>query len=248
MEELCIGRLGDPGVALHRGERLGHPVEMRGACADRRPKIRGGHECLVEVGLLGEQPEGQSALPVDLAAVGLVTSSGEPEECRLARPVRSDQPDPIAERDRGIDRIEDHERADLAAHSRQPEDAHRIGPVPDDEPVAAGAAVESVAAAEARAAARRVAAARFVRSVRARVAAAAASSRVNPTVPSPASCVQRPPVRRGPPVMPRRIEAAPFRSAAPSRWHHEQKCVDRAPMTMRLIGRPQRGQGSPVRW
>ena len=33
-----------------------------------------------------------------------------------------------------------------------------------------------------------------------------------------------------------------------SRWHHEQKCVDRAPMTIRLTGRPQRGHGSPVRW
>ena len=34
---------------------------------------------------------------------------------------------------------------------------------------------------------------------------------------------------------------APARSSAGSRWHHEQKCVDRAPITIRLIGRPQRG-------
>jgi hypothetical protein len=29
---------------------------------------------------------------------------------------------------------------------------------------------------------------------------------------------------------------APFRSAADSRWQNEQKCVERAPMTIRLIG------------
>ena len=34
--------------------------------------------------------------------------------------------------------------------------------------------------------------------------------------------------------------------SAGRRWHHEQKCVDRAPMTIRLIGRPHRGHGSPV--
>jgi hypothetical protein len=42
--------------------------------------------------------------------------------------------------------------------------------------------------------------------------------------------------------------AAPFRSAAGNRWHHEQKWVDLAPITIRRMGRPQRGQGSPVRW
>ena len=78
-----------------------------------------------------------------------------------------------------------------------------------------------------RAAARRVAAACLVRSVRSD---------------------QRGPVRRTPPVIPRRIALAPARSPAGSRWHHEQKWVLRAPMTMRLTGRPQRGHGSPVRW
>jgi hypothetical protein len=37
------------------------------------------------------------------------------------------------------------------------------------------------------------------------------------------------------------------RSAKGRRWHHEQKCVDRAPITIRRVGRPQRGHGLQVR-
>ena len=135
------------------------------------------------------------------------------------------------ERDGAFDRVEDHERPDLAGDAGEPKDGHQLLP-----------------ATEARAAARRVAAARFVRSVRARATAAAASSGVRPTVPSPASSVQRGPRRTSPPLSVRRMARADLRSAADRRWHHEQKCVDRAPTTTRRTGRPQRRQASPVRW
>ena len=101
---------------------------------------------------------------------------------------------------------------------------------------------------DARAAARRVAAARFVRSVRARLDARAASSGVSPSDPSPASRSSARPtgaVRRSSSAGSWRHLSGPQRRR---RWHHEQKCVDRAPMTIRLTGRPQRGHGSPVRW
>ena len=191
--------VGHPLLALHRRQPLGHPIEMGGAGPDGGPQVRRGHERLVEVGLLGEQPERQATLAMDLAAVGLVATGGEAQERRLARAVRADEADPVAQGDRGVDRVEDHERPDLARDPRQAEDAHRTGS-------------RGSAGADARAAARRVAAARFVRSVRARDDARAASCGVSPTVPSPARSVQRPPDRRGPPVIVRRIAAAPLRS------------------------------------
>jgi len=88
-----------------------------------------------------------------------------------------------------------------------------------------------------------------VRSVRAaRRRPAASASRAGPTLPSPpGSSDQRRPGRSGRDIV-RRIGRAPARSAAGRRWHHEQKWVDRAPMTTRRIGRPQRWHGSPVRW
>ena len=116
MEKLGIGVVGHPSLALHRRQPLGHPIEMRRAGPDRGPQVRRGHERLVEVGLLGEQAERQAALAMDLAAVRFVTTGRQAEERRLARPVRADQPDPVAERDRRVDRIEDDERADLAGH------------------------------------------------------------------------------------------------------------------------------------
>ena len=105
------------------------------------------------------------------------------------------------------------------------------------------------AAADARAAARRVAAARFVRSVRARVAAARGLVRRQPERPLPRQL--GPAAAR--PAAGRRSSSAgspprPCGRPRRSRWHHEQKWVDRAPTTIRLIGRPQRGHGSPVRW
>ena len=57
-------------------------------------------------------------------------------------------------------------------------------------------------------------------------------------------------VARRPASAPCRAGSPPRRARSPdgSRWHHEQKCVERAPMTIRRIGRPQRKQGSPARW
>ena len=104
MEELGIGVVGDPLLALHRRQPLGHPIEVRRAGPDRGPQVRRGHERLVEVGLLGEQPEAQAALAMDLAAVRLVATGGEAQERRLAGAVRADQADPVAERDRRVDR------------------------------------------------------------------------------------------------------------------------------------------------
>ena len=165
----------------------------------------------------------QPALAMDLAEIRLVPAGGQAEQGGLAGPVRPNQPDPVAQGDRGIDRIEDYEGADLAGDPGQPQDAH---------PCRVPATIE------ARAAARRVAAARFVRSVRVRRVACSASFDVSPRTPSPPISTQRRPARRRPPVMPRRIARPAFRSAAPRRWHHEQRCVERAPMTIRLDGPP----------
>ena len=100
------------------------------------------------------------------------------------------------------------------------------------------------------AAARRVAAARLRRSVRAPGARAGLGRRASPSCPvaaelgpAPAAHGPRPPGHR-----PQDRRARPPGRAAGSRWHHEQKCVERAPITIRRIGRPQRGHGSPVRW
>ena len=246
--ECGVARVGDLAVALVRGECLGHPVEVGRAGPHRVPQVRCGHERLVEMRLLGEQPDRQATLAMDLAEIGLVATSGEAEQRRLAGTVRTDEADPVADGDRRVDRVEDDEGADFAGHPREPQDAHRAAAPGGDRRRVASVAGAGPAT-DALAAARRVAAARFVRSVRASLAARSASPGVSPTVPSPASSVQRPPVRRRPPVMRREDRAQrPFRSAAGRRWHHEQKCVARPPTTTRRTGRPQRGHGSPVRW
>ena len=101
VQELGVGGLGDPAVALH-ARPARSAIRSRWAAPVRTavPQVGRGHERLVEVGLLGEQPEGQAALAMDLAAVRLVASGGEPEQRRLAGAVRPDQADPVAERDR----------------------------------------------------------------------------------------------------------------------------------------------------
>jgi len=111
-------------LALEGRERLGHPVEVGGTLTHRRPEVRRRHECLVEVRLLGQQADRQLALVVNLTLVRLVTAGGDPEQRRLAGPVRADEADPIAESDRGVDRIEDDERSDLAVNVGQAEDRH----------------------------------------------------------------------------------------------------------------------------
>ena len=116
----------------------------------------------------------------DRPAIGLIRPCRDPEQRRLARPVRPDEPDPVTRGDRCADAVEDDERPDLAGHALQAQDRHQ--------PVPAGPSP-----AAARAAARRAAAALRVRSVRSR--AARSSSTVRPRLPSPASSVQRRPRR-----------------------------------------------------
>ena len=216
VQELGVGAARRPVPSRSiAGQPLGHPLEVGGARPDRRPQVRRGHERLVEVRLLGEQPEGQAALAMDLAAVGLVAPGGEPQQRRLAGAVRPDEADPVAERDRRVDRVEDDERADLAGDARQAQDAHRAGlprraPTPAPRPGAS----------------RRPAS--FARSGPGPPPEPPRRASARRSPPRPARSSGRP-ARRGPPVIVRRIAAAPFRSAAPSRWHHEQKCVDRAP-------------------
>ena len=149
MLEIGVRGIGHAAIALEGSERVRHPLEVRGAGPNGRPQVRGGHEGLVEVGLLPEQPDSQAALPDDLATIRLIAARRKSQQRGLAGAVRTDQADPVAERDRRLDRIEDDERPDLTGHLRQPQDRHQ--PLPVD---------------ATRAAARRVAAARFVRSVR----------------------------------------------------------------------------------
>ena len=61
---------------------------------------------------------------MDLAGIGFVAAGGQPHQRRLAGAVRSDEADPIADRDRRGDRVEDDERPDLAMDVGQPEDRH----------------------------------------------------------------------------------------------------------------------------
>ena len=92
---------------------------------DCGPDVRCGHEPLVEVRLLCEQPDPQVAPPLHLAGVGLVGAGHDPEQRRLARAVRAHEADPLPHRDRCVDPVEDHEGADLADHARQADDRHQ---------------------------------------------------------------------------------------------------------------------------
>ena len=113
--EVGVVGLGDPALALEAGQLLGHPLQVAGAVADRGPEVGRGHERLVEVGLLGQQPEGHAPFPGDRPRVWLVEPGGDPEERRLAGAVRAHQPDPVADGHRRLDPVEDHEGPDLAA-------------------------------------------------------------------------------------------------------------------------------------
>ena len=124
VEERRVARFLHAVLALEGRERLGHTVEVGGTLTHRRPEVRRRHECLVEVRLLGQQADRQLALVVNLTLVRLVTAGGDPEQRRLAGAVRADEADPIAESDRGVDRIEDDERSDLAVNVGQAEDRH----------------------------------------------------------------------------------------------------------------------------
>ena len=194
MLQVGVGGLGHAPGTLELGELRSHRLEMGGTGTDGRPQVGRRHEDGIEMRFLREHPERQAAFPRDRAAVWLVEPDGQPHERRLAGAVRPDEADPIAERDRRIDGVEDGERPDLAGDAHEPQDRHQPAPSPID----------------ARALARRFAAARFVRSVFARRASRVAASRasvaspgVRPVLPSPAAnSVQRLPLLTRPPAIP----------------------------------------------
>jgi hypothetical protein len=61
------------------------------------------------VGFLGQQPDRQVPPALDGPAVRLVPADRDPEQRRLAGPVRPDQSDPVADGDRRVDVVEDDE-------------------------------------------------------------------------------------------------------------------------------------------
>ncbi len=125
MLQLGVGGLARVAGVLEPFQLDRHALQLRRAVPDGRADVRGAHEGLVEMGLLREHPEGQAALADDLPGVRLVTARGDSKQGRLARAVRTDETDPVAERDRGIDRIEDHEVADLAGDRFEAKDRHQ---------------------------------------------------------------------------------------------------------------------------
>ena len=80
---------------------------------------------LVELRLLVEPGHDRVACDVDATRVGRVESRDDPQQRALARAVRADQPDSLAARQARADRVEDDERADLAADPVEAEDGHR---------------------------------------------------------------------------------------------------------------------------
>ena len=233
MLERRVRRLGHPMGRLELAQLEFHPLEVRGTLADGGAGGPGGHERRVEVRFLEEEAERQPTLAVDLAAVRLVETGRDPEQRRLAGPVRADEPDPLLQRHRSAHVVEDDERADLAAHVRESQERHQPAPVP---------------------------APRHGRergAWRPPVSWPVSGSgrwRGRPHPGSARACLpRRAPSSAGRVAGSRRSRpgGSPWprlRSAGESRWHHEQKWVDRAPMTIRRTGRPQRGHGSPVRW
>ena len=142
MLEVGVGGVGHPVGVLQLGQLGGHRLEMGRAGPDRGPEVGRGHERRVEVRLLGEQAEAEVALADDRAAVGLVEPGREPEQRRLAGAVGPDEADAVADGDRGVDFVEDDERADLAGDPLEPEQAHRS---PPGDPVAVAIAARAAA-------------------------------------------------------------------------------------------------------
>ena len=75
--------------------------------------------------LLGEDAEREATLAVDGPLIRFVEPGRDPEQRRLARAIRANEADAIAKRKRNLDPIEDHERTDLAGHTRQAKDRHQ---------------------------------------------------------------------------------------------------------------------------
>ena len=77
VNQLRVTRFGHPAVALHDGQAFRHPLEVCRAGPNRLAQVGGGHERSIEVRLLGEQADSQSALSVDLAPVRFIAARGE---------------------------------------------------------------------------------------------------------------------------------------------------------------------------
>ena len=98
--KLGIEDLLDP-VSLLQLAQPGAEVEELGrGRSDGGPEVGRGHEGDVEVRLLGEQADGQAAFPAHVTEVRFVEPGRDPEQRGLARAVRADQPDPVAQGDR----------------------------------------------------------------------------------------------------------------------------------------------------
>ena len=128
-----LDRMAESLAAMERDHRVEEPVY---AHLQHQFEILGGYtldqrvdEALSGLGFTRDEwdkpPSALSGGEQTRAALArLVTAGGDPEQRRLAGPVRADEADPIAESDRGVDRIEDDERPDLAMHAGQPENRH----------------------------------------------------------------------------------------------------------------------------
>ena len=240
MLEVGVDVVGHPMARLQVGQLAPPSLEVGGPVPDGAPQVRRGHERRVEVRFLGEQAEGQTALPVHLAAIGLVEPGGDPEQRRLAGAVRPDEPDPVAS---AI-------AASIGSRITNVPISRRTPVEPQDRHQAASAGRDGVAGpVGARAAARRVAAARSVRSVRLRAVGRGPPRRRQPDAPLAADLGPAPPRRRvGPPRHLARIARRPFDRPPTAAGTTSRSASPAPPITIRRIGRPQRGHGWPARW
>ncbi len=78
----------------------------------------------VEVGLLRQQAEARLARQPHEPAISLLAAGDDLEERGLAGPVGAHQADALTAGERGADRVEDDEVADLAAHALEAQDGH----------------------------------------------------------------------------------------------------------------------------
>ena len=217
--------------------RRARPPSARGAPRPGRTAVRRSGAAMnaaSKCASWASRPSVRPRLRCDLAAVGLVEAGRDPQQRRLAGAVRADEADPVAQRDR---RRRCESRMTNVPTSRGTPSSRRID------------IRRSAAAAERRApppGGSRPPAASAPSAPR----AAVALRRRQPDAPLPAAAPSSAAPRRSGDAGHRRAGSPrrPARSAAGSRWHHEQKCVARAPTTIRRIGRPQRGHGSPARW
>src|SRR5437870_1440966 len=84
--------------------------------------------------LLGEQPEAEPGLALDLSQVGLVDAGRDSEHRRLSGAIRADQADSVANGHGDLDLVEDDEGADLARDPFEAQDRHGSGPARGREP------------------------------------------------------------------------------------------------------------------